>query len=202
MHTGTISHSIAVAGVSIQSIITREATGQIAHDLTLADAASGTLTTRTSDTVGIATLEADHGILTGDTVDVYWEAGIRYGVTVGAVSGTTVPLTDSGAGNVLPTASTALTVCLQTVIDTDFDGDLVEMLAILSTTRCHINLQEEDGTSIEARELLANEAWTWCTDTGVTNPIAGDPIGKIAVSNGDADLDASFKVGVLYDSET
>jgi len=47
---------------------------------------------------------------------------------------------------------------------------------------------------------LAGEGWTWATDTGVTNPLAGDPVGKAMVSNGDSTGAATLKIGILYDS--
>ena len=74
-----------------------------------------------------------HGITTGALVDVYWEGGVRYGVTVGTVNGQAVPLTDSGAGDVLPADETPIVIGLVTVIDTDFDGDKAAMLAALTT---------------------------------------------------------------------
>jgi len=39
--------------------------------------------------------------------------------------------------------------------------------------------------------------WPW----GVTNPLTGDPVGQIMVSNGDSTGTATVKIGVLYDSE-
>ena len=78
MPIGTIAHNIALAGISIQSSITREAAGQISHEVIIPAAKAGTLTTRTSNTAGEATLGADHGITTSMVVDVYWADGVRY----------------------------------------------------------------------------------------------------------------------------
>ncbi len=71
---------------------------------------SGPLTTRTGDTEGTATLAADHGIETGDTVIVTWDGGLRENVTVGTVSGSSVELTDSGSGDTYPAQDTVITV--------------------------------------------------------------------------------------------
>ena len=200
MPIGTISNNIALAGISIQSSISRTASGQISHELTLPAAEAGTLSTRTSDTAGTATLASGHGISTGVVVDIFWDGGVAYGATVGTVSGTSVPFTGAG-GDVLPAQGTAITMDKQVEINTDFDGDDMKMLAVVCTKRGHIHFQEEDGTGIEAQELLAQEGWTWATDTGITNPLAGNPVGQVMVSNGDSTGTATLKIGVLYDSE-
>ena len=200
MPTGVFSTNISLGGISVQSSIMRTESGQIAHEVTLPAGKAGTLSTRTSDTAGVATLAADHGITTGMMVDVYWAAGVRYGVTVGTVSGTSVPLSDSGAGDVYPAASTAIVVAPVTVIDTDFDGDLASMIAALTTKRGHIDFRTA-AASATAAELQANEAYTWASDTGVVNPLASDDVASIRMSNGDSSGTATGKVAVLYDSE-
>ena len=134
--------NISIGGISVQSSVTRTEAGQIGHEVALPAGKAGTLTTRTSDTVGDATLATGHGIETGDLVDVYWEGGVRYGVTVGTVSGLAVPLTDSGAGDVLPADETPIVIGLVTVIDTDFVGNNVAMIAALTTKRSHVDIRE------------------------------------------------------------
>jgi hypothetical protein len=54
-------------------------------DVDLPAGKAGTLTTRTNNTDGAATLSAGHGILTADVVDIYWDGGCRYGAIVGTV---------------------------------------------------------------------------------------------------------------------
>lgn len=64
----------------------------------------GTLTLRTNDTVGELTMEASHGIATGNTIYLYWATGgggKRLAVTVGTVSGNVVPIS-GGTGDNLP----------------------------------------------------------------------------------------------------
>jgi hypothetical protein len=200
MPTGVIATNIALAGISIQGNITRTASGQISHELSLPAAEAGTLSTRTSDTDGTATLGATHDIETGDVVDIYWDGGVAYGASVGTVAGTSVPFTGA-SGDVLPDQDTVITMDKQVEINTDFDGDDMSMMAVVSTKRGHVCFEEDDDTVIVAQELLANEGWTWASNTNVTNPLAGDPVGKVMVSNGDSTAAATLKIGVLYDSE-
>lgn len=71
--------------------------------------ASSILSTRSSATAGTITAPSGHGITTGSTIDVYWmevintynTARIRRGVSVGTVSGGSIPIS-GGAGNDLP----------------------------------------------------------------------------------------------------
>ena len=71
---------------------------------------ASTLTTRASDTAGTLTASSStHYVATGSTVDVRWSGGTRTNVTVGSVSGTSIPFS-GGAGDVLPAESTAITV--------------------------------------------------------------------------------------------
>jgi hypothetical protein len=198
MPIGTISSNVSLAGISIQSLITREAEGQISHTVALAAGKAGTLTTRTDDNTGEATLGTGHGMAQNDVVDVYWEDGVRYGMVVGVVAGNVVPI-DGGAGDNLPLADTALVVCKQTEINTDFDGDDAVMFAVHSTKRGHANFQDSGDASLEAVDLAANEVWWWAADTGESNPLSGNAVDKVLVSNGTTEA-ATLKIGVLYES--
>jgi hypothetical protein len=199
MPTGVFSSNISLGGISVQSNVVRTEAGQIGQEVTLPAGKAGALTTRTSDTVGEATMATGHGITTGALVDVYWDGGVRYGVTVGTVNGQAVPLTDSGAGDVLPADETPIVIGLVTVIDTDFDGDKAAMLAALTTKRGHVDFRTA-AASAHAAELQANEAYQWASDTGVTNPLASDDITAVRMSNGDSTGTAVGKLGVIYDS--
>ena len=92
MPTGVFSSNISLGGISVQSNVVRTETGQIGQEVALPIGKAGALTTRTSDTVGSATMATGHGITTGALVDVYWDGGVRYGVTVGTVNGQRRPV--------------------------------------------------------------------------------------------------------------
>ena len=91
-------------------------------------AKTGSLSTRTDDNTGVATLSTGHGILTNDVVDVYWDGGVRFGM-LATVSGNAVSL-DGGAGDNLPAQDTAVTVVKQTPIEVNFDGDTLKIIGI------------------------------------------------------------------------
>jgi len=202
MPTGTISQTASVGGLSIQSTVTRTETGQIGQEVPLPAANAGTLPTRTGDGAGTITLEAGHGIQAGDVIDIYWDGGLRYNVTVDTVVGNDITFDDTpaAAGDVLPAQDTAVTVSKQTTIDVDFDGDLLKMIVACSTYRSHIQFRDDTPTVLKAVELPAGEAWSWVSDQGITNPLAGDPVNDVKASNGDSSAAATLKIGALYDS--
>ena len=67
----------------------------------------GTLTVRTDNTSGQITLNAGHGIVTGQLFDLFWSGGARSGCIAGAVSGNNVPFS-GGTGDNLPAQDTAV----------------------------------------------------------------------------------------------
>lgn len=199
MATGTITSTANVGGVSASAQITRTANLQTTYDGSdLPAGKAGTLTTRTDDDTGVATLGAGHGITDTDTVDVFWSGGSRYGVDVTSVDGNAVSI-NVGSGDNLPAATTALVVTKQVTIDVDFDGDKVEMIVVSNSKRVHLDFQEGDGTSIKARDIPAGEGWSWVASQGITNPLTGNPVGKIQATSGEATA-ATLKIGVLYSS--
>lgn len=198
MPTSRLSIAGDIGGAAIAATILRTASGQINHDVQLPAAKAGTLTTRTSDTEGTITLGAGHGITTGQTVDVYWAGGRRYDVTVGTVSGNDVPIS-AGAGDVLPAEDSAVLVAPQLVVDTDFEGDLVELIGALCAKRGRIGFY--DGVTLNLNvDLVANEPWFWASGGTATNPLVGDAVTEARVSQ-EHTVATTLKLGVLYNSD-
>lgn len=196
---GTLRIAASAGGVSADLVIKRTADGGIGQEVALPAGKAGTLTTRTDDNTGEATLTAGHGITTGMIVDVFWTGGRRYGVTVGTVAGNVVPL-DLGAGDNLPVATTALVVTEQVQIDMVVDGDNVPAVFAQCTQRAHLDFQESGGTSVKAVEIIAaGEGFFWAENCGIANPLTGNAIGKVLVSNGTVTA-ATLKLGLVYDS--
>ena len=68
-----------------------------------------TLTMRGSDTAGTLTATTeDHGLESGDTLDITWSTGSRTGVVVGTISGAEIPIS-GGSGDNLPAEDSAIT---------------------------------------------------------------------------------------------
>lgn len=205
---GTITHNASVGGLSIQSTIQRTASAALpSQEKSLPAADAGSLTTRTTDTAGTITASSgSHSIETGDVIDIFWtdangERQCARGATVGTVSGTSIPFTGAG-GTVLPAQDTAVTVDEQTTLDLDFDGDKLQMIVAGSTKDGHITFEDSGDAVLDSAVLKANEPYSFVKNTGQTNPLTGNPVDEIKVSNADSSAAATFKLGGLYDSDT
>ncbi len=200
MLQGTYALIVSAAGISIQSNVTRTASlGIEPVDTDLPAGKTGTLSTRTDDDTGVATLSAGHGVQTGDKADVFWADGVRYGMAC-TVAGNDVTL-DQGAGDNLPTEDTDVVVSVQQTLDVTFDGDNLVLIAASASRRSHLTFLDAGGAVIMAVELGADEAWAWVSDTGVANPLSGNAVASIAVSNGDGTNTSNIKLtGLQYGS--
>lgn len=162
-----------------------------AYEVTLpavAAADTGTLDTRTDDDTGTVGLASGHTIVTSDVCDVYWDGGVRYGMTA-TVTGDDAAL-DGGAGDVLPIATTSCTVVKQTEINPlNLDGDNAQLVGVFyrnasdQTAKAHIDLQDSGSASIAEHDVVhetANGGLSEVTNisAGDTNIYTGNPITK------------------------
>lgn len=188
----SVSISASIGGKAISGTLTRaDAATEIGTGTVpgspLAAGNAGTLTTRTDDDTGVITASsADHDILNGDVVDVYWSGGLRRGMSVTAVAGTAISI-NLGAGTVLPALSTVVVVDKQVVLDVDATAAAIIQAAASAQRRASIQFQEAAGTPIASLDLglsgVDGEAWEWSSDTAVATPFGAD-VGKIVISNG------------------
>ena len=158
----------------------------------LAAAQTGTLTTKTDDDTGIATLSAGHGIETADVVDVYWAAGIRYGMD--ATVATNAVTVDGGAGDALPTQDTAVTVVEQIDWEIDFDGDDAQIIGVFyrnpddTGAKAHVDFQDSGSAQVNEVDLVHETANGGCgqivnVSGGDTNDYTGNAIALAKVTH-------------------
>lgn len=168
-----INETVSVGGLTLSETTTVNAENGVIQDVSVPAGKVGTLTTRTSDTVGIATLGASHGITTGMVVDLYWSGGAKRGVTVGTVSGLAVPLTASGTGDVLPAQDVAITVSARTAVPVVVTGDNAKLVALqtpASVRGSFAVLASDDSYPINQ---IQTGVYHWASGNGATNPLAG-----------------------------
>ena len=203
---GTITHaqSISGGGVTIQPLaVVRTNSGMIALEDTLNAAKAGTLTTRTDDNTGTLTMTTGHGITTGQIVDIYWSGGVQRTVTVGTVSVDSVPF-DLSIGDVLPIATTAVTVCVHKSINLAIDGDNADIVAVILETndkslRTAGNVQFLDAASdvIAEIDLVANVPQVWDIEGGSANPFTGDPITNLKATQGNSTSTETYTLKIV-----
>lgn len=198
MPTASIQKTVNIAGLSIQGQQTDTAESAIPLEVTLAAGKAGSLTTRTDDNTGVATLSTGHGIITSDVVDVYWSGGLRRGMD--ATVATNAVTIDGGAGDVLPSATTAVVLCKQTEAVFVVDGDLIKAFAVGANQRCSVDLQDGSDASQIAYEVLASTVQEWSETSGITSPFAGLDMAAAKLSNGSSTATCTVKLGVLVDA--
>lgn len=202
---GTVTHGISVSGggTSIQAVVTRTNSGVISLEDTLTAAKAGTLTTRTDDNTGTLTMTTGHGITTGQIVDIFWSTGVQRTVTVGTVSVDSVPF-DLGIGDVLPIATTAVTVCVQKSITLLIDGDNADIVAAVVTTidttlRTAANVQFKDaaGDVIAEVDFTTNVPQVWDIEGGSANPFTGDPITNLKATQASTSTTETWTLKII-----
>jgi hypothetical protein len=140
---------------------------------------SGTLMTRTDDDTGVLTLSAMHGVMDGNTVDVYWgEDGefSRLGMTVGTVATNDVPV-DGGTGDNLPTVSTAVHVVNESAVLGDPLWHIIAMEGFAAWLKGTIDF--DDGPEIfqiQTSAIKQDHGWDHIipVSTGGIVPLADD----------------------------
>jgi hypothetical protein len=204
----TYAVSVSGSGISIQSSIVRSGSASIGLVETLNAAKTGTLSTRTSDTVGTLTMTNGHGITTGQIIDLYWSGGVRYGVTVGTVATNSVPFS-LGAGDNLPIATTAITAVVQQTANLLIDGDETELLAIelrsndrTARVAGHVAFYDAADDLIAEIDLVSNVPQVWDIAGGSANPFTGDPITYAKISTGGSSATETYQLTIagVYDA--
>lgn len=167
----------------------------IVVDVSIAAAKVGSLTTRTDDNTGVLTMAASHGITDGVKLDVYWDGGRRYNMTVGTVSVNSVPI-DGGSGDNLPTAATAITAMIPVEESFVITGNsAVAFSAWSNADHAQVLVEEVDNTVISAVELEGDGGDSSIWYTGLTtNPLTDGDITKVVLSHGDSSQARSFLV--------
>lgn len=204
MATVTHAQSISGGGITIQAMpVTRTNSGTIALEDTLNTAKAGTLSTRTDDNTGTLTMAGGHGFTDGQIIDVYWSGGVQRNVVIGTVATNSVPI-DSGVGDNLPIATTAITAVVQKSINLAIDGDNTKILAVVletidKTLRTAANVQFRDAAAdiIAEIDLVTNVPQVWDIEGGSANPFTGDPITNLKASQASTSTSETWTLKIV-----
>ena len=211
MPNATYGLSLSIGGVTIQpASIVRTGDHPNVFEVPLPPGTGGTLSTRTDDDTGVITA-AGHALQVGDKVNVYWSGGRRYGMTVSAVAGNDVTVGtgagEVGSGDVFPAQSTAVVITKQVQINSQIDGDAIQIIGIMaqsadpnSTTKVNVDMQDSGNASIEVLDLTANQPVITDVAGGATNIYTGNVIEKTLAANGSSTETITLKLLSLEDS--
>ena len=203
MATGTITSVVSIGGVTIQSTVTQTGDhinnyGDANTVISLPVAQLATAWVKTDADTAACNLTTGHGFTTGK-MDVFWDVGSRYDVDV-TVTVDAMAL-DGGVGDDFPaTAEDTCVLAEVTQINTQIDGDEVQMFAIHSTQKGSAYFEDTGGALVARFELVSDEVQTWNTDSGVANPLTGNPITVCFALNGSTSTAAIITILGLEDS--
>lgn len=163
----------------------------------VAAAKAGQLTTRGSDTAGTLTMGGGHGITTGARLDLYWTGGSRRGITVGTVSGTSVPIS-GGAGDNLPTNLTSIIAAVPVEEAFPLDGDEAVVLGAYAGARGQVVFADDADAELLHIPFASAGGYWWDEDGGITNPLAAAAVAKVFFSHADTTTTREMRaVGVF-----
>jgi len=190
--------SLTGFSANFETSVVIEADGLETKEPTVTAAKVGTLTTRTDNDTGVATMNAGHGFVTGDELDVFWTGGQRRGMT--ATVATNAVTIDGGTGDNLPVLSTPLTVKKPQQENFEVVGADLKALAASSPKPGAIKLLAADDTVLLEIPITSdNGVYTWDTETGITNPLAGVTVAKALFSHSNSAASHKMKLGALSD---
>jgi hypothetical protein len=174
MSTATVSNTVTALGKTFTSGRTTTADGGVIKDPTLAAAKTGGLTTRTDANTGTLTMTAGHGITTGQRLDVYWDGGARYGMTVGTVSTNSVPI-DGGGGDDLPAAATAITAMVPQLETFSAETAALRGLFVGAPVPAYVVILDAADAVLKAVYVDgAADAYQWDVGSDAANPLSDD----------------------------
>lgn len=159
--------------------------GLVQKDVQANLAKAGTLTTRTDDDDGVITMGAGHGFVDGDRLDIFWDVGgvkgSRYGITAD-MTGDLLTVT-GGAGDVLPADESPVTVCKCKSESFNVIGNNMQLLSLYMSGRGNIIIADAVPAAHHPQVFPNNaQVYQWYVDSGITNPLAGDTVTQIFVS--------------------
>ncbi len=182
-----VSTTRTVNGFTSQTSATVSAeSSSVCDGVTLAAAKTGTLSTRTDNTSGTITGASGHGVTTGAVLDVYWDAGQRVGVTVGTVSGNSIPIS-SGTGDNLPVADTALTFMVPVSEALVVPADSARSLAVqIPGGKGVVRFRDGSNAVLATYKSYTGSIFNagWDAVTGGTNPFSTSAVATVLMSNG------------------
>lgn len=194
---GTLAVAMTVGGITINKQIIKSADGQATAQASLSAGKDVTGWVSTAVNAADCNLAANHGQTNG-TYDVYWNGGLRYGVT-GVVDTNALNLVGGAGDNFPANATNGIVVCKQEQVNIAIDGDEVELFGAMGTVRSHIDFQDSGGASVSAMELVANSPYTWYANSGINCPLTGNAITKAMCSVG-VNTAGSVDILALQDS--
>lgn len=201
--TASNARQTSVLGMSFNSSYNVTAENSTVTVLNKAVAKNGVLTVRTDLNTGSLTMDSGHGILTGDRLDIFWldPDGVtrkcQRAVTAGTVATNVVPI-DLGVGDDLPLAASAVTVQVATFEDFVVTGNNVVGILISADYPAQVTFTTSVPAELHAVLTDGTEdGYAWLGTGDGVNPLAGDAVTRVYITNGSSVSVNEVRVVVL-----
>jgi hypothetical protein len=173
--TMTLTKQVAglVSGYE-SAVITSD--GGVIGSASVPPAQPAVLTTHTTNTTGSLTMSnSNHGIVTGQRIDIYWTGGQCYGAIAGTVAGEVVPIASVSGGSNLPTSSTPVTVGICTSVTFGVTGNNIQALVgIMPAGQNGYIVFNTGSADLTAWYMTSGFISDWVAGNSGSNPLAGD----------------------------
>jgi len=199
MPSASYGVSLQVGSVSIQRVLTRSGNHPNSYEVNLPVGKLATAWVKTDANTAACNLSSGHGIVTGK-VDVYFAAGVRYGVD--ATVSTNALALDGGAGTDFPASASADCVVAQQVsVNTAIDGDNIVIIGVIGettdqsiVTKVHVDFLDSGAATIRQMNMTANAMDVIDVYGGAANPYTGNPITVCKASNANTSSAVTLKI--------
>lgn len=191
-----IKRKIATTGFTIgRSPVPLNPKREITLQVKVPGAKAGALTTRDNASEGEITMDSDdHGISTGDRLDIYWTGGSRRAVVAGTVEvGSVIIPISTGSGDNLPVADTEVKVSVPVERDFYLEGFRTSIIAIEALQQQTVVLADGSDAELWSIVFPRKELYLYNGDP-VPNPLLEVVAEKVFLSHSDL----KSKVLVLY----
>ena len=202
MNAAIIDIQCVVAGLTLRGQLGRDGASQIGERIVLAAGAAGTVSDE-GFSGGVENLPAGHGLQAADWVDIHWTDDdgshkcAREAIVATADADSITFEVHEPVGDLpIPDVGGAVVVSKQQTITAAFDGDDAQLVAVRATERAMADFRTASA-SLAAVKLAGGEGWCWAADSGIANPLTGNPVASVRTSNGST-TPAVLTLGVLH----
>lgn len=185
MATGTLSTSAAIGSHVYSQSLSDTGGGQERHDIVLPAGLSGAAAW--SGTTSVITLAVGHGLTTANKVALSGVFGKRVNITISAYDATSISVTNStGAGDALPTTSTATIVVGKEILIADISFVTANVKFLLITADQDSTIDFKASTVSKLSKMVAGTTgigYYWSYSSAVVNPFTSATIDNAIAYN-------------------
>lgn len=200
-----IDSTVTINGKTYRRVSSISGSGIAEQEVTVPAAKTGSLTTRTSTTVGTITGQSAHGVTTAAKADIYWvnsdgTIGRRYNVTIGTVSGLAIPFSLGSGDDLPPSAPYPVTLMVPVTKDFVVIGDNIDAIGLYCVVPATAVFLDDGAAVLGALRVDdSTDSDGWDATSGADNPLSGVTAVQVNLSHADSTAARTVRVGAQFD---